>query len=117
MQMLVSLARAAAVRCKERHDALATEVLSLQEGIDDVGFNILPNRESEKNHIILRQVFHLTFDARTAVWMNLHLLVHARVILGPIDIVFGVRLSCLNFENICTCVSGDFLCVAFVVPE
>ena len=102
MQMFVGLARPAAGRCKEGHDALATEVLGLQERVDDIGLDIPPNGESEEHNIILCEVVHLVLDGWTAIGVSFHLLIHTRVVISPVHVGIGIGLLCLNLEDVCT---------------
>lgn len=113
VQMLIRLARSAAMRCEEGNDGLALEIVCLEEGVDDVRSDIPPDGETYEHHVILLHIVHLLRNGRTAVGVFLHFVVHTCILVSPIYIRIGVGLCSLNLEEVGVCLLGYFLCIAF----
>ena len=100
-KLFIGLAHVAAARCGKGDDCFTLPIIAFQKCIDDRRSNIPPDRESDKDGVILINVITFGGDGRAGIG-TAHFNSATGFLIHPVQIGFCVRDFGTDFKNVCT---------------
>ena len=99
-QLVHCFSYAAAAGGSKGHQRLPGKIAAFQEGMDDMGRNIPPNREPDEYRVVIRHVGNRFGDFRAGVWV-IHFHAAAALFVHPVQVGAGIRNGGSDLKQVC----------------
>lgn len=99
-QFVHCFSHAATAGGSKGHQRLPGKIMAFQEGMDDMGRNIPPNREADEYCVVICHVGHRFGDFRAGVRV-IHFHAAAALFVHPVQVGAGIRNGRPDFKQVC----------------